>query len=230
MYNRIFTLRIDILRFCKKFLTTPLLQSKVFEQFREAAKAPRTAHRFGLPFSPQEFLAILDEARKQLHDFQEGIVGSQYAGSIRLFRLMVNDLANYSINMKDFLADHIPEHMEHTPLLTNLLSSLEEERFQINYYRFMETVTKPKPGHVIGPMSHFQAAMFTQSLEEVEQALDPKWIAEVFSGPHKFGPAPQCENDVVADDIAYIGSPCCNIQWPKCCFLQILTQQGPKCL
>ncbi|KAF1917324.1 hypothetical protein BDU57DRAFT_161612 [Ampelomyces quisqualis] len=224
MYNRMITLRIDVLAFCAPFLSPLFIESKIFEQFRQATTTPRIAHHFGLPFSAQEFLAVIEEFDKYGNDKRGGILESQYAGSGRLFAAMVNDLDFHRINMKDFLDDNIPEQMEGSYMLLRLLSCVEGDNFEVNYRRFIQTTTRPSPGRIIGPMSHFQAAMFAQSLEEIDITKFPPGLAQKYSRPHGL-----CKNGVVPGDFVLIGSPCCSRCWPRCCLIQALVIVGPTC-
>jgi hypothetical protein len=224
MYNRMVLLRVDVLAFCEPYLTPPLAKSKIFEQFKQAAQAPQITHRFGLPLSAQNFLEILDEFREYEIDLRDGIVQSQYAGSKRLFFAMVNDLEFYGINMKGFLTDNVPEHMESNLIFVTFLSTLEGENFQVNYNHFVQAVFDTSPRRITGPMSHFQAAMFVQSLVEIK-VIPPPELAQRDFGPH----GGLCENGSMPDDFILIGSSCCGRFSPKCCFMQSLMQLGPRC-
>jgi hypothetical protein len=225
MYERMVTLRIDPIKFCEKCFPASLLDSGVYHQFQLAKQAPTRTHPFGLPFSAQEFLTILAEYWKH-ETFDRMAANPLYAGSGRLFIYMVADLADWYVNLKDFLADHVPTDMEDNPLLLRLLASAQgehTENFEINKVRFRASIYSPRNGRIVGPMSLLQAAMFAQSLQEVDPELYEPDTKQRCMVPHG-----DCEA-VAPDEFTLIASPCCKTAQSKCCLIQTLIEDGPKC-
>lgn len=225
MYDRMVTLRIDVFQYCENVLPDKLFDSPVYRQFMVADRARKTRapFPFGLPFSAQEFLTICNE----FAEFARASPGREPAyivGSDVLFFRMVRDLAAHRINLAEFLADQVPESMEKDPLLLRLLAAAQgphTQNYELNFKQFMMSCFKPPPGRIVGPLSHFQAAIFVHSLEEV----DPAWVADehkqMVTRPH---------NDCAgAADSKFVQSPCCGLKHSVCCIIRRLMVDGPRC-
>jgi hypothetical protein len=226
MYERLVTLHIDMGEFCQKQFPPSLIGSGVLRQFRLAIKAPRNCNPFHLPFTAHEFLELLVQY-DDYRTFDKNAAQPQYKGSSKQFHNMVFDLAMHRINLKEFLADHIPADLEDHPVLLLLLASAQgehTENFVVDDRRFRQALYKPPKGQVEGPMSHLQAAMFVQSLKELETRDIPVELKREMCKPHD-----GCHGIMDSDDNFLIASPCCNSVWTKCCLTQTLMSFGPCC-
>jgi hypothetical protein len=232
MYERLVTLRIDLRKFFRHTFPQSLRHSAIFEhfeQYKRNGQTPRGCHPFHLPFSAEEFLKILVEA--ETYEKSDRLSATpQYKGSRRLFLHMVHDLSTYEINLKEFLADHVPADMEKNRTLLWLLSSAQgthTDNFVIDRRKFFRILLgRHRTGQIEGPLTHLQAAMFVQSLEvaQAPEELYPLEAKQQMCELHD-----DCAVGKKTEDIALVVTPCCQQIWPKCCLMQILLSYGPDC-
>lgn len=217
MYNRMVTLRIDVVQYCEDVFPNKLVGSPVYSQFIAAdlAHRNRAPLPFGLPFSAKEYLAICREFTESEQVYQRNSARI-HQGSNKLFLRMTLDLASHQVNVQDFLADHVPEDLEKNPFLLRLLAAAQGEHtqnYEINFTRFMVSITAPggsRDGRLVGPMTHFQAAMFVQTLKESDTTRIPDDHKQLCALPHG-----DCDVNVPLADVNFVSSPCCD--FPSAC-------------
>ena len=234
MYNRLRTLRINPVKFCVQQLPKSWEKWPLSCKLFSVLLAPAESHPFGLPFSAQEFLTICSEFEEYefVHRGEQytNKQPAEYAGSKQLFLRMVEDLVTFKINLRDFLAKQIPAEMEDSFTLLALLASAQGEytqNFEVNYTRFIVSVFAPggsRDGRLVGPLSHFQAAIVLQSFEQLDAELIGPDDKEKFRSPHAL-----CEVGVAAEDLVVLYTPCCHSCYGKCCLTRTLMMNGPHC-
>jgi hypothetical protein len=222
MYNRMNTLRIPIFPFCDDHIPRSMYGTGIHREFISFLQAPTESHPFSLPFSVHEFLTICNEA-----EMDQDFAVPKYAGSRMLFLRMVKDLAIDSINLHDFLADHVPASMEENTVLIRLLASAQGELTQdskVHLGRFLQLLFAPDDdnGNLVGPLTHFQAAVFVQHLDTVQPTPE---VVEHVVVPHR-----PCDVGIAVEDIVCVRSPCCSSEISRCCLVKLLTRIGPTCL
>ncbi|KAH8724303.1 hypothetical protein GQ44DRAFT_827546 [Phaeosphaeriaceae sp. PMI808] len=212
-----------------------LEQSVPYQEFcRLTLDEPKT-FEFGLPFTAQEFLTLCQEfheyerhpARKQDDSLRGNL---EFKASKFVFCNMVDDLATHKINLQDFLANHIPAKMEHNSTLLLLMASAvgpHTENCVINNRRFHISMFAPdgsRNGRPLGPMSHFQSAVFVRSLQIVDRnTITPKMF-DFLSKPHA-----NCEAGTAEASVNLFYTPCCYRRMSECCFIKLLMSCGTVC-
>lgn len=159
MYNRMITLRIDVVQYCQDFSPEELIGSPPERRFLEAdyAHMNRPSLPFELPFSAGEFLVLCKEftdVRKAM--FYQSV--DIHKGTRQLFLAMVYDLHHHRINLREFLADQVPANMEKESTLILLLASAQGEHTQndvVNFMWFRVSILAPNgctsDGHLEAP-------------------------------------------------------------------------------
>jgi len=227
MYNRLKTLRIKVIPFIVGHAPENLRFSPLGLLLLDLVGAPEELHPFGLPFSVQEFLVVCQEFNKS--EFvcdQRGLEeAARYRGSGLVFNRMVEDLAALKINIKDFLADHVPAEMEDNQVLYTLLASTQgphTQNNQVNLSRFR--LLLKEPSRLSGGFSHLQAAVAVQSFQPARPTLYTPEQLQMFRGPHNL-----CEVGVESENLTFLYTPCCHQAFSKCCLMQNLMTYGSYC-
>lgn len=193
-------------------------------------------HPFGLSFTVHEFLNMCAEVDRVVFSAAEAreTFGRLYKGSTRFLTSMIDELDDKRVSLVEFLADHVPERMECSPILLIILGHAQGEHtsdFRVNADRFYISVTAPggvdEDGNLVGPMTHLQAAVFVTGLEANEEALkvlDAQGELDHLTEPHY-----DCKVGCKKEDLVLRRRPCCNTFTSQCCFIRYLEVVGPIC-